>query len=307
MSRVRLALALLLLMTAGRAQAANPLIEMSTDIQRKLGLATQPLAAAHHAAALSGFARVLDPGPLAILDSDIAQAAAMAQASQAEAARSRGLAAEDATVSTRAAEAATAQARADASKLALLRRRLGLEWGPAFMSLSDARRGDLVGQLAAGVAALVRVDAGAGLGGAKSVRLDLGGGRSAAVRVLGPARAADPRLLSSGLIGLVTGPQASELGVGLTVPALIATGGGGEGVLIPRAALIRSGGATFAYVRKDATHFERRTITGTATDPAGLFAAGGLKPGEAVVVAGAAALHAAETPRAAAADTDEDK
>ncbi|WP_304167099.1 hypothetical protein [Phenylobacterium aquaticum] len=307
MSRVRFAVLLALSLTASRAMAASPLIEMSADTQRKLGLATQPLAAARHSGAISGFARVLDPGPLAVLDSDIAQAAAMAQASQAEAARARGLAAADATVSTRTAEAAIAQARADGSKLALLRRRLGLEWGPAFMAMSDARRGDLVGQLASGVAALVRIDAGVGLAGAKSVRLELGAGGTATVQVLGPARSADPRLLSSGLIGLVTGPQASQLGVGLTLPATISSGGGGEGVMIPRSALIRAGGATFAYVRKDATHFERRTITGAAAEPAGLFAAGGLKPGEPVVVSGAAALHAAEAPRAPAADDDKDK
>lgn len=304
MSRIRVVLVMLALLAAGQARAADPLIEMSADTQRKLGLATRPVAAAHHVGALSGFARVLDPGPLAVLDSDIAQAGAMAQASKAEASRTRGLAAADATVSVRAAETAAAQARADAARLALLHRRLGLEWGPAFMAMSDARRGDLVGQLASGVAALVRIDAGSGLTDAKSVRLDLGASNGATVQVLGAARTADPRLLSAGLIGLVTGPQATQLGVGLTVPATIATGGGGAGVLIPRSALIRAGGATFAYVRKDATHFERRAITGAATDPAGLFAAGGLKPGELVVVAGAAALHAAETPHEAAADED---
>lgn len=307
MSRARVALALFALLSASRAQAASPLIEMSADIQRKLGLATQPAAAVHHAGGLTGFARVLDPGPLAVLDSDIVQAAAMAQASQAEAVRAKGLAAADATVSTRAAEAAIAQARADAAKLNLLRRRLGLEWGPAFMTMSEPRRGALVGQLASGAAALVRIDAGASLTGAKSVRLDLGGGRSANVQVLGAARAADARLLSSGLVGLVLGPQAAELGVGLTLPASIAVSGGGEGVMVPRSALIRASGATFVYVRKDATHFERRTLTGAATDPAGLFASGGVSPGEPVVTAGAAALHAAEAPKAAAGDDDEDK
>lgn len=306
MSRARFAFVLLLTLAAGQARAAGPVVEMSAETQRKLGLATQPLAASHHSGVVTGFARVLDPGPLAVLDADIAAAAATAQASQAEASRARGLAAADATVSTRTAEAAIAQARGDAARLALLRRRLGLEWGPAVMAMSDARRGELVGQLASGGAALLRVDAVTGLSGARGVRIELGTGGSAQVQILGAARAADPRLSSSGLIGLVSGPQALQLGVGLTLPAAIATGGGGEGVLIPRSALIRAGGATFAYVRKDATHFERRAVTGTATDPAGLFASAGLRPGEPVVVSGAAALHAAETPRATP-DAGEDR
>jgi hypothetical protein len=65
-------------------------------------------------------------------------------------------------------------------------------------------------------------------------------------------------------------------------------------VLVPRSALIRSHGGTFVYVRKDATHFERRALTGTAAEPGGLFVGGGLRPGEMVAVGGAAALYAAE-------------
>lgn len=291
-ARLLLVAALLL---ARPALAAGPVTEMMAETQRKLGVATQPLPAAHHSGSVTGFARVLDPVPLATLDSDVATVAAAVQASRAEAARTRGLAAADATVSAKVAEAAAAQARADEARLMLLRRRLGLEWGPAFMAMGEGRRSALVGQLASGRAALVRIDAATGLVGVKTATVDLGPGGKVTAQILGPARSGDPRLLSTGLIGLVSGPAAARLGSGLSVPVLIPTGGGGDGVLIPRSALIRAGGATFAYVRQDATHFERRAVHGGAAEPGGLFAAGGFQPGDAVVTSGAAALYAAET------------
>ena len=253
------------------------------------------LAAARHQGAVTGFARVLDGGPLAQLDSDIAAAASAASASGVEATRTRALAAADATVAKKVAEAAAAQARADSTRLSLLKRRLGLEWGPAFMNLSEARRSGLISSLAAGRAALVRIDAPGSMAGMRSAILDLGPDGRATAQILGPARTGDSRLMSTGLIGLVSGPAAQRLGAGLIVPVSLASGGGGGGVLVPRGALIRTGGSTFAYVRKDGTHFERRALTGTASDPGGLFASGGVRPGEAVAVTGAAALYAAET------------
>lgn len=290
----RLVLALTLLL-AGPALAAGPVAQMGADTQRKLGLATQTLSAAHHSGSVSGFARVLDPAPLATLDADLATAAAASQASRAEAARTRSLAAADSTVSVKVAQAAAAQAHADDARLTLLHRRLGFEWGPAFMAMTEARRSALVGQLAAGRAALVRIDASASLMGARTATLDLGPDGRATAQILGSSRTSDPRLQSTGLIGLVTGPAAARLGSGLSVPVSIPSGAGAGGVLIPRSALIRAGGATFAYVRKDATHFERREVGGGVAEPGGLFAAAGFRPGEAVVTSGAAALYAAES------------
>ncbi len=303
------ALALLILAAAGAAQAmaAPPLVvALPTEVQRKLGVATEAAPAARHSGATTAFARVLDPVPLATLDADLVAAAGAAQASQAEAARTRSLAAADATVSAKTAEAAAAQARADAAKVALLRRRLGLEWGPAFMTMSDVRRADLIARLAGGRAALVRVDAASGTAGVDGVTLDLGPDGKAFVQMLGPARTGDARLMSVGLLGVVSGPPAARLGAGMTVPATLAAGGGQPGVLVPRGAVIRAGGETYAYVRKDAGRFERRTLGGVAAEPGGLFVASGLRPGEPVVVSGAAALHAAEAAPKAAPTADVD-
>jgi hypothetical protein len=280
-------------MAAPQAYAAPVKLDVAT--QRRLGVQTAPLAAARHTAAAAGFARALDAGPLAALEADIAAAAAASQASQAEAARTRKLAAADATVSRKAAETAAAQARADAARLALLRRRVGLEWGPALAALSDARRDQLVSDVAAGRSALVRIDV---AGGAPvehgAATLDLGPRGFAQATILGPARVGDPRLQSTGLLAVVNGPAALWLATGSVVPAALASGGAHSGVIVPREALLRSGGQTFAYVRKDAQAFERRPVTGGTPVPAGLFAPTGFRPGEPVVVSGAAKLFAAE-------------
>ena len=136
------ALLALALLVAPLAAQAEPAIKLDPAAQKRIGVVVAPLAAAHRSGAATGFARVLDVSPLATLDADLATAAAAAAASSAEAARTQALAAEDATVSRKAAEAARAQARADAIKLALLRRRVALEWGPAFAA--DARRARVI-------------------------------------------------------------------------------------------------------------------------------------------------------------------
>jgi hypothetical protein len=294
---IRALAAVLCLALAAPALAAGVVLKVDTATQKRLAIVTAPLAAANRAASVKGFARALDAVPLATLDADIATAASALAASQAEATRTRALNAADQTVSKKAAEAAAAQARADAAKVALLRRRLGLEWGPSLQSMSDARRGRLIADLAAGRATLVRIDSGGPIASLRgSASLDLGGGQVAHAAILGPARVGDPRLQSTGLLALVTGQQAMALGVGAVAPATLSTGAAAAGVMIPRAALLRTAGQTFAYVRRDAGSFERRPVVGGAADPAGLFVPRGFRPGEAVVIKGAAQLFAAETP-----------
>lgn len=274
---------------AGHAFAG---VELDAATQKRLGVAVAPLAAARYAGTISGFARVLDPVPLATLDSDLLAAQAAARASSAEAARTKALAAADATISIKVAQAAQAQASADAAKLALLRRRVGLEWGAAFMA--DGTRARMLADLAAGRAALVRIDAPAGAASARSVQLELSGGERANVALLGSARTADTRLQSSGLIGVVRGPAATHLAAGLTAPAVLEGAVGTAGILAPRSAVMRAQGKVFIYVRQDPTHFERRVLTGLVPQADGLFASGGARPGEVVAVYGAAAIFAAE-------------
>jgi hypothetical protein len=293
-----------LTLAAGPALAEPAgLLKMDAATQTRLGVVTEPLQAAHRTAATTGFARALDAGPLAQLDSDIATAVAALAASQAEAARTKALNGADQTVSKQAAEAAASQARQDAAKLLLLRRRVGLEWSPALARLSDARRGKLVADIAAARAALVRIDSAQGLSQARgTAEIDLGSGGRVRAAILGPARVGDPRLQATGVLALVSGPQASQFGSGTVAPATISQGPGADGVVIPRAALLRNGGQTFVYLRRDPGDFERRAVPAGQSAPEGLFVTSGFRAGEAVVTQGAAQLFAAQSAPAGKAD-----
>lgn len=275
-------------------EAAPGLLTMDEKTQARLGVTVAALPAASRYSTEPAFARGLDPGPLAQLDSDLATARAAAAASAGEAARTKALVS-DQTVSKQAAEAAESQARQDALKVKLLRQRVGLEWGPGVAKLSDAGRGKLLADIVAGRAALVRLDSGQGLPlGVGSVLITIGVGQTASASVLGPMRAADPRLQTTGLLAVVRGPAALRMSNGAVAPATVPTGAAAAGVTIPRAALLRSAGETFVYVRKDATHFERREVEGGTAQADGVFVRTGFKPGEPVVTAGAAQLFAAQ-------------
>lgn len=282
---------------AAQAQEGVKPVKLPLETQRKLGFVIEPLKAAVRTASIPGFAKVLDPGPLAQLDSDMLTAQAAATASAAEAARAKALHADDQAVSTKVWQAAEAQARGDAAKLALLRRRVGLEWGVGLARMSDSQRSALVGDLAAGRAALVRIDTSSGQGqaGLRGVDIDFGSLGLFHGTVLGAARAADPRLMSPGLIARIGGANAGLLSNGLSASVRLTASGPMRGVIAPRAALLRSGGETWVYVRTSGESFLRKPVTGGMVDPGGLFVAGGFRPGEPVVTRGSAALFAAET------------
>jgi len=294
MKRVFSAILLPLLAAAANAAPPKP-VQLRAEVVRRLGIVVATAQPATARTSAPGFARVLDPVPLAQLQADLAAAETAAAASAAEAKRTQALYADDATMSRRAAEAARAQASADTSKLALLRQRLALEWGPALSRLSSAQRGRLIAALASGSAALVRVDApnGAGLQGLRSAELDLGPAGTATALVLGPARIGDVGLRSPGVIARVSGPNVSYLSSGLTVPARIPGAGGGAGFLVPATAVLRVDGGSWVYVRERGG-FIRRRLGGLAAGAAGLVATSGLQAGDQLVARGASKLYAAE-------------
>jgi hypothetical protein len=294
-STARTVIAASFLLGAMLAPVAAAAVTVSPADQTRLGVAIRKLVATRHSTETDAFAKVLDPEPLVQLDSDLVTAEAAATASAAEAARSRALNSQGAAVSAKDTEAAVAQARQDALKVDILRQRLGLEWGPGIARLGEAARGRLVRGLSAGTIALVHVDThnNQGQGGARFVKVDIGDD-SARGRVIGPARAAEPRLQSSGLIVEVDGRYAILLSVGLTQSAHIESTTAETGVMIPREAVIRYRGLAWAYVRAGGSTFERRLIDRPAPEADGFFVAHGFAGGDEVVVGGATALFAAE-------------
>ena len=274
---------------------AGPILSISPEAQHRLGVTTQVLTPQKRQVQVPAFAKVLDPGPLAALESDLETAIAAAAASSREAERARTLSLGNSAMAAKDAEAAISQARQDQAKLDLLRRRVGLEWGPGLARLSDARRSALVTALSKGQAALVQVDTpdSEGQAGARTVEIDIGSG-SVHAPVIGPSRTAEARLQSSGLIAMVTGPRAILFSVGLTQGARIDEPGAQTGVILPRSALIRYQGFDWAYVRTAPGRFERRQVQDPQIEKDGDFVATGFRSGEVVAVQGVAGMFAAE-------------
>jgi hypothetical protein len=277
------------------AQPAGVSVTLSTAAQQRIGLTTQKLATVRRSAEIDAFAKVLDPAPLIQSENDLETAEAASAASRAEAARTKALHENGGSVAAKDAEAAQSQARQDAIKVELLRRQIDLQWGSGVSRLSDARRKSLVAGLAAGRVALVHVDThnNEGQDGAKQVKVDIGSD-SVAGAVIGPARAAEPRLQSSGLIVEITGKDAILLSVGLTQSAHIEAASSQSGVLLPRGAIIRFRGSEWAYVKVGPTAFQRRLAMNPEPEKDGIFVAQGFAAGDTVVVQGAASLFAAE-------------
>lgn len=256
-------------------------------------------------------ARVMDPGPLLQLDSELATAAATFAASRAEAIRTRKLYTEDRTASARAVEAASAQESADLQKVNAARRRLALEWGGGIADLTAHHRSELLNDLAHGHAALARVEIPAGMAvpGA-GLGIELRGSSEAEVfsaSVLGSLPAADPRLQTRGVLAELKG-DAAKLPIGQMLSARIPTANDTpmSGVVLPRSALVRRGSHVWVYVQTAPNSFVRRQVHDYHPVSGGWFVASGFAPGDRVVAGGAAALLGIESPAPAEHDSDPD-
>ena len=273
---------------------------MDAATQVRMGVQVTAIAAVRAASTVRGYARVLDVGPLAALNAEVIAARAMAATSQAEYQRLQALAAMDQAASARAVEAARAQAAADAARVGLASGRIGLEWGAGVAALSEAQRAQLLSDLAAGRAALVRVDApgveGTGLDGPVS-RVTLRPRDNApaiATTRLGGAAGADARLQTAGLLVVVRGGAVKGLPTGRLIRADLEAGAPQSGFLLPRTALLRSGDKVTVYVRTERDTFQSREVVGARSIPQGWFVTGGFTGEEMIVSEGAASLLAVD-------------
>jgi len=298
--RIAMLLVLAALGGARAAERAAPRpVAADGDMQQRLGVQTEALAAAAAPAAVTSTARVLDPGPLIQLDSELTAAAAATTASRAEAARTRKLYDADRTASSRALETAQAQAQADAQRSGAAQRRLLLEWGAGVAGLSGARRSALLSDLANVRAELVRVELPAGLAVpavGTAIRMQSGAdGTALEGRALGMLPGADPRLQTRGLLVELRGPQAT-LAVGQMLAAQLPAPPAAPGVLVPRSALLRKDSKVWVYAETSSGTFVRREVKDYRPLAAGWFVPAGFVPGQRVVTVGAAALLGIEAP-----------
>jgi len=305
------ALALIGLFSCATSMAQSPgqpgdvEVTLGAGPQSRLGISTMQLESAQAAEITEAIGRVLDIGPLAQLETEIESAQAAAKASGSETKRLSVLAADDQNASRRTLEAAQAQSTADAARLQLALQRLALEWGPGLASMDMSERRELVAQIAGGRAALLRVDPLEPVEGLMNatVRLRPDAGLPAIdTENLGPAATADAQLQSEGLLVSVRNEDNVNLRAGRILAAEVDNGRSITGVMLPRSALVRIDGATWAYIRHGPETFLRREVIGPRILAEGWFVHGGFSPGEEIVDNGAGSLLAVE--RGGEADDD---
>lgn len=279
---------------AAPAETIEPGVHMDAATQQRTGVVVSAIEAINAPRSIEGYARVMDVGPLAAIDAEVGAAQSAAVASREEYRRLQALAAADQAASVRAVEAARAQAGADSARAELASRRIGLEWGPGLVRLSPAQRSQVLSDVAAGRAALMRVDASGASQGTRRVLLRPDAGQPIVATILGAAGGADPRLQTAGVLAVVRGGEAARLPAGRLIGALIELGGAEPGFLLPSAAIIRTENAMWVYVRTGADTFERRVLQGARAIDRGWFAPAGFAAGDMIVTDGAASLLAAE-------------
>jgi hypothetical protein len=246
------------------------------------------------------YGRVMDPSALASLDDELAAAEAALEASRAANSRAQSLFQSGENVARKTVETAESQFRADEIKASSLRRRLALEWSATFASMDPAARRALVDKIVRGEAALVRADLPAG-----DHLTDVPAGAS--VTVLGledqpihtasvtPATSADPKTQAQTfLLTIETPPFPLRPGMAATV-RLERKGETASGLLLPRSAVVRFDGRTWAYVQSKPDTFTRREVELGAPMEGGYFIAEEvIKDDDKVVTSGAQTLLSKE-------------
>jgi hypothetical protein len=283
----------------GDDKAGSAAIKCDKETQERVGLEVQPLEAVKLRPEIIAYGRAIDPTPLATLDGDLDAAEATLQASEQASTRANTLFSSGESVSRKIVETASSQYRADSFHVQALRRRLALEWGGSIAAMDDKARGALLDDLVKDKAALIRVD----VPGGESVKDDPTGAKIAvlgredqAVAATNVAQASsiDPKAQAQGFL-LQVGDPPFPIRPGVAVTAFLQLPGKEiDGVIVPRAAIVRYAGEAWAYVQSEEEEFERRRLPAGQVTEKGWFVSGALEPGDKVVTTGAQTLLASE-------------
>jgi membrane fusion protein, multidrug efflux system len=274
-------------------------VELSRDEQARIGLETERVNAVIQSQEATAYGVVLDPAPLAALDSELVSTRATVAASRAEYERTRLLHAEQQNVSLKDFETARAKFQADQAQLNLLNQRLADEWGTKISAMEPGERAGLIEALTKRIAGIVRLSLPAGQSLSQEPT-------AARIKVLGYdtyplvtssiwyAPTADPHLQGQGFL-LKVEAQGFPLRPGTAVTGHLESPGTAKpGVVVPEAAIVRTGDRAWAYVQIAPTQFERRQLEATMPAARGWFVTSGFAAGDHVVVTGAQALLSEE-------------
>ena len=283
----------------GHNKNGETVVKLDAETQQRLGLAVEPLAGTAGRTQVAAFGRVVDPTPLAAVESDLATAESALISSKSEAERLGSLFKSGENIARKNLETAHAQFRADEIRVQALRRRLALEWGESVAKLNAEALHALLDSLVGGRVAIVRVDV---LPGDTLTRDP----SAARVVVLGhddqplvaasiaPAVAIDPKTQAQGVLLQIENPP-FPLRPGAAATAFLELPGDAQkGVVIPRATIVRHGGAAWVYVKTGDEKFVRREVTLSQPTGQGWCVSHGFEPGEKVVSTGAQAILSEE-------------
>jgi hypothetical protein len=274
-------------------------VELTRDEQARIGLETAGLTAVTQSQELTAYGVVLDPAPLATVNAEVASARAAVEASRAEYERARLLHSEQQNVSLRDFEAARAKFQADEAQLNLRNQRLADEWGTKISAMAPAERASLIDALTKRAAGIIRLSLPSGRSLSQEpteARIAVLGyeARPLITRSVWPAPNADSHLQGQGFL-LKVEAQGFSLRPGTAVTGRLESPGTAKpGVVVPEAAVVRTGDRAWAYVQIGPTQFERRQLEVTMPAARGWFVTSGFGAGDHVVVTGAQALLSEE-------------
>ena len=240
-------------------------LRVSEEARRKSGLLVEPLKIAPFTRSARGFGSVVDPGPLALLATELQDAESALQLARAQVQRATTLFQQEETVSRRAVETAEAQARTEQTRRDLARNHLAFEWGMNFTNENSMSHAPLLKSVLSRQTALVRGELPLGqslefLDSARVRRV----GRDAWIPAVftGITPPVDPRTQGESFLLRVDQPPAS-LAVGAAVEVeLSGTRSEQEqGWLLPSQAILRHLGHNWIYLENAEGEFSRREVS----------------------------------------------
>jgi hypothetical protein len=264
------------------------IVMLDHEMQTRIGLKSEALAAVQLSAEVKGYGRVVDPAALAALVADFTTAQAANETSQAELKRLNTLAAQS-NASERAVQTAAAAAVRDQAQFEAARLKLLANWGTAIASRPGLAA--FVQSLGSLETALVRIDLPPG----EAMKSPPTGARIASLAdeqnpveagYFGQLPATDPLTQSRGFLFLVE-PNSSKLPPGAAVAGYLKTSGEpASGVVVPRSAVVRHEGAAWVYIETSGTNFARRMLSLDRPLDEGWFVTTGVTAEDRVVTTG---------------------
>jgi hypothetical protein len=275
------------------------LVELIRDEQARIGLETEVLTAVTQSQGFTAYGVVLDPAPLAALDAELASTRAAVDASRAEYERAKLLHSEQQNVSLRDFEIARAKFQADQAQFTLVNLRVADEWGAKIAAMAPVERARLIEDLTKRAAGLVRISLPPGqsfIQEPTQARVAALGfdNRTLVTHSIWFAPTVDSHLQGQSFL-LIVQAQGFRLRPGTALTAHLESRDAAKpGVVVPEAAVIRTGGRAWVYVQIAPTQFERRQLVVTSRAARGWFVTTGFTAGDRIVVTGPQALLSEE-------------